>query len=179
MRKDIPAYEGYYKISDTGEVLSCERLGTDGRKIKNRLISGGMFSNGYKYVCLRKDGINHNLLIHRLVAEAFIPNPENKPVVNHKDGNKLNNTVQNLEWVTQGENLYHAVEIGLIESQCKIRRKVTVKQGEHIILFDTMKDCASFFGFKKGWLHNQIRKHGCAFDYKGYEIKVHERGHDK
>lgn len=76
----------------------------------------------------------------------------------------------------KGYNLKHAVDIGLMESQCKIRRKVTVKRGEHIILFDTMKDCATFFGFKKGWLQNQIRKHGCIFNYKDYEIEVHERG---
>src|SRR5699024_7680392 len=109
------------------------------------------------------------------VAETFIPNVDNKPVINHKDGNRKNNNVHNLEWCTQAYNLKHAIDTGLMESQCKIRRKVTVKQGEHIILFDTMKDCAAYFGFKRGWLQNLIRKHGCTFKYKDYLIKVHDR----
>lgn len=112
---------------------------------------------------------------HRLVAKYFLPNPDNLPVVNHKDGNRHNNTVENLEWCTQHENLEHAVKIGLMPSQCKIRRKVTVKYGEKITIFETMSDCAEFFGFKKGWLQNRIRKHGCTFKYGEYEIKVHER----
>ena len=113
------------------------------------------------------------------MAEAFIENPEGLPLVNHIDGNKTNNHVNNLEWVSYARNFEHAVEIGLMESQCKIRRKVTVKCDEHITTFDTMQDCAAFFGFKKSWLHNQIRKHGCTFNYHGYEIEVHGRGLDK
>ena len=66
--------------------------------------------------------------------------------------------------------------IGLIKNQCKICRKVIVKRDEKIITFDTMKDCAEFFGFKKGWLQNYVRKYGLNFSYKGYEIKINERG---
>lgn len=179
MWKPIRNYEGLYMVSSTGRILSCERKGSDGRVLKEKSLNGGQYSNGYKFVCLRKDGKNKNCSIHRLVADAFIPNPSRLPVVNHKDGNINNNCTDNLEWCTQGSNLEHAVEIGLVESQCKIRRKVTVKHGEHIILFDTMKDCAAFFGFKKGWLHNQIRKHGCTFNYSKYNIEVHGRGIDK
>lgn len=177
--RDVVGYERKYMVSDTGKIISCERHGTDGRLLREKEIKGGHFSNGYQFVCLRKDSKSKNLLVHRLVAEAFIPNPDDLLVVNHIDGNKRNNCVENLEWCTQGRNLEHAIEIGLIGSQCKIRRKVTVKQGEHIILFDTMKDCAEFFGFKKGWLHNKIRKHGCIFNYGDYEIEVHGRGTDK
>ena len=177
--KPIIDYEGLYEVTSDGVVYSVDRYTVDGKHLKRKEIKGGKFSNGYEFVCLRKNGVNHNCLKHRLVAEAFIPNPNNLPCVNHIDGNKQNNSVKNLEWCTQGYNLKHAVDIGLMESQCKIRRKVTVKQGEHIILFDTMKDCAIFFGFKKGWLQGQIRKHGCKFNYKCYEIEVHGRGTDK
>lgn len=177
--KSICGYEGLYAVSDKGQVKSLSRTTTDGKHIKPKIIQGGMYPNGYRFVSLRKNGKNETKMVHRLVAEAFIPNPENLPVVNHIDGNKENNSVSNLEWCTQRDNLKHAVVMGLVESQCKIRRKVTVKQGEHIILFDTMKDCCEFFGFKKSWLHNQIRKHGCAFSYGDYLIEVHGRGIDK
>lgn len=177
--KSIKGYEGLYEVSDTGRIKSLCRITIDGKHIKEKIINGGEYSNGYKFVCLRKNGENRNFLVHRLVAEAFIPNSVNLPVVNHIDGNIHNNCVNNLEWCTYSYNLKHAVDIGLVENQCKIRRKVTIRQGEHIILFDTMKDCAAFFGFKRGWLHNQIRKHGCIFDYRGYEIEVHGRGTDK
>lgn len=178
MWKDIKNYEGIYQVDENGDVKSCER-DVPGKHIKEKIIQGGHYSNTYRFVCLRKDGKSRNLLVHRLVAQAFLPNPNNYPYINHKDGNKLNNNVNNLEWCTAQQNLHHAVENGLAPDWCRIKRKVTVKQGEYISLFETMKDCAAFFGFKKGWLHNQIRKHGCTFSYNGYEITVHERRNDK
>ena len=172
--KEVKGYEGLYEISNHGRVKSVDRM-SHGKHIRDKILKGGMFSNGYPYVCLRKKEINKNHLIHRLVAVAFLPNPHNLPEVNHIDGDKSNNSVENLEWCNRSYNLEHAVKIGLVESQCKIRRSVTVKRGEKIVTFKTMKDCAAFFGFKKGWLQNQIRKHGCNFNYKGYVIEVHER----
>ena len=168
--------EGFpnYQVSNLGNVKSINYRHTN----KEKVLNPSLRRNYYSVQLYNKNGLKV-CNIHRLVAEAFIPNPDNLPVVNHKDGNIHNNSVDNLEWCTQGYNLKHAVDIGLMESQCKIRRKVTVKQGEHIILFDTMKDCATFFGFKKGWLQGQIRKHGCKFNYKGYKIEVHGRGTDK
>ena len=103
--KDIKGYEGLYQVSNKGRVKSFHR-----KKIK--LLKRHDFRNYYA-VRLYKDGIIENFLVHRLVAEFFIPNPQNKPQVNHKDGNKLNNCVENLEWVTIQENLLHAVKIGL------------------------------------------------------------------
>lgn len=176
--KPIIGYEGLYEVTSNGLVFSVDRYSADGKHLKRKEIKGGKFSNGYEFVCLRKDGVNHNCLKHRLVAEAFIPNPDNLPVVNHKDGNIHNNSVDNLEWCTQRYNLKHAILIGLVENQCKICRKVIVKRDEKIVTFETMSDCAKFFGFKKGWLHNRIRKHGLTFSYGEYEIEV-ERGRAK
>ena len=169
MWKDIEGFKYHYQVNEHGDVQKIH----SGKIIP---LKGGTYSNGYEFVSLTTNNMKYkNFSRHRLVAEAFIPNPMNLPCVNHIDGNKKNNSVLNLEWCTQGENLKHAIEIGLVENQCKIRRKVTVKHGEHIALFDTMTDCSSFFGFKKGWLHNQIRRHGCIFNYKDYIIEVHER----
>lgn len=100
MIKYIIGYEGLYEVSDDGKFYSCERYTTDGKHLKRKEMKGGKFSNGYEFVCLRKDGVNHNCLKHRLIADAFIPNEYNLPVVNHKDGNRNNNNVENLEWCT-------------------------------------------------------------------------------
>lgn len=102
--RDIKGYEGLYKISNTGKVFSC---------ISNRLMKPVFSGSGYKQVGLSKDMKVTGKMVHRLVAEAFIPNPENKRTVNHIDGNKLNNDVSNLEWNTYSENLKHAYKHGL------------------------------------------------------------------
>lgn len=176
MIKSVIGYEGLYEVTSDGDIFSVDRYTKDGKHLKRKKIKGGKFSNGYEFVCLRKDGVNHNCLKHRIIAESFIPNPNNLPIVNHKDGNRQNNSIDNLEWCTQGYNLKHAIQIGLVESQCKIRRKVKVKKDDLEIVFNTMKDCAEFFGFKKGWLQGYVRKYGLDFSYNEYEIKVSERG---
>ena len=102
--KDIKGYEGLYKVSSEGRVKSLERIIVDsiGRKrtINERILKNSLKNCGYIYVNLYNGGKR----VHRLVAEAFIPNPEDKPEVNHKDEDKTNNCVENLEWVTAKEN---------------------------------------------------------------------------
>jgi len=98
--KDVKNYEGYYQVSNFGRVKSLF-LGQP--KI--------LYNNGkkrYAQVTLCKDGVQITKNIHRLIAETFIPNPKNKPCVNHIDGDKLNNRADNLEWCTQSENVNHA-----------------------------------------------------------------------
>ncbi len=102
--KDIEGYEGLYRISNCGNVMSL---------IKNRVMTPAACGSGYLKVMLCKEKTYKNKMIHRLVAEAFIPNPENKRTVNHIDGNKHNNDVSNLEWNTYSENLKHAYKHGL------------------------------------------------------------------
>ena len=176
--KPIEEYEGIYEVSDSGIIYSAHRITSDGKELTGKVIKGGCYPNGYKFVCLRKNGRNKNVMVHRLVAEAFIPNPNNLPCVNHKDGNKQNNCAENLEWCTQSYNLKHAVEIGLVENQCKIRRKVFVTDTlwGKTISFDTMQKCCEYFGFTKSWLGNYIRNHGNPCEYRGYEIYVSKRG---
>lgn len=105
MWKDICGYEGRYRVNTKGQILSMWN-----GKIMSNCIGG----NGYYKVGLRKkSGRKDRLLVHRLIAEHFIPNPNNKPQVNHIDGNKLNNNVCNLEWCTPKENSQHAFKLGL------------------------------------------------------------------
>jgi hypothetical protein len=97
MKKQI--FDGRYEIYEDGQVKSL---------LQHKVIRPVVMNNGYAMVHLRiETGIRRQLYVHRLVAEAFIPNPINKPCVNHKDKNKLNNHVSNLEWVTHSENEIH------------------------------------------------------------------------
>ena len=100
--KDIPNYEGYYKVSTFGNVIR------NGKQLKKYTAK-----NGYVLVRLYKNGKQTQRLVHRLVAISFIQNPNKLPEVNHIDGNKENNFVNNLQWVTHSENMVHAKSNGL------------------------------------------------------------------
>lgn len=116
MRKQICGLEGLYEIDEQGNIYSLPKLRktpTTTFLSKEKQLKPYPNTWGYLLVDLRKDGKRYLKCVHRLVAETFIPNPENKPQVNHKDGNKLNNTVNNLEWVTCSENQQHAFDIGI------------------------------------------------------------------
>lgn len=107
--KDVDGYPGY-QVSNYGRVKSYLRLGND----KNRFrIIKFVSCRGYWRFTITKDKKHQSKMVHRLVAEAFIPNPYNKPQINHKDGIKTNNHVSNLEWVTISENSIHAYKMGL------------------------------------------------------------------
>lgn len=116
--KDIPGYEGIYQVSNMGRVLSV-KFGPKSVAVPLRqtpkIMSASRSSSGYFHVQLYKGGKSSTKLIHRLVAEAFIPNPDNLPQINHRDGNKANNRFDNLEWVTVSENQKHAIKLGLRE----------------------------------------------------------------
>lgn len=104
--KSIQGYEGFYEINPQGGVRSVTRT-IRGRLFEMTHLRQRPHCNGYKRISLRKNNLHTTFYIHRLVAIAFIPNPENKPFVNHIDGVKTNNHVSNLEWNTEGENTRH------------------------------------------------------------------------
>ena len=114
--KEIKNYEGLYEISNTGKVRSLTRVkqfGRGYRTFEGKEIKLQQDKDGYFKVNLSKDGVKKRFFVHRLVAMNFIENIDSLPVVNHKDGDKQNNNVSNLEWATHSENDLHAFETGL------------------------------------------------------------------
>ena len=109
--KDISGYEGQYTISREGLVLSTPKDGKCNRTLKQEVMSSGSHTS-YRRVTLSKDGKTKRFMVHRLVAQAFIANPNNKPQVNHIDNDGSNNKANNLEWVTGSENMLHCIKQG-------------------------------------------------------------------
>lgn len=110
--KDVPDYEGYYQVSNKGNVRSVDRVKCDGIRMKGITRKQHADSCGYMLVALSKDGKQKHLSVHRLVALAFIPNPDNLPQVNHKDEVRNHNNVENLEWcsIIYNQNYGHRRE---------------------------------------------------------------------
>lgn len=158
--RDVSGYEGLYQVSNLGRVRSLDRWRKNGSgeyKQKGRILNQGDTTTGYKQIVLNKDKKRKTLKVHRLVAIAFIPNPENKPNVNHIDGNPHNNKVENLEWCTQSENVQHAYDTGL--KQCNIIDKETL-QDMHYNKKMTPRAIAKEFGVDKTTIIRKVREYG-------------------
>lgn len=113
--KDICGWEGRYEVSAQGEIRSWYY----GKKRLDKPITRKLKvdKHGYFVVCLKANGVSKTCTVHRLVAMAFLPNPNGLTQINHKDGNKLNNAVQNLEWCSPQVNIQHAYKHGLISAE--------------------------------------------------------------
>ena len=113
--KDINGFEGYYQISNYGRIRSLDRLiiRSDGNPLplKGRILKQNLKKSGRLQIMLTKNSVYKVYQVHRLVAEHFIPNPNNWPEVNHKDENPLNNHVDNLEWCTPSYNVNYGTRI--------------------------------------------------------------------
>jgi hypothetical protein len=119
--KDVVGYEGYYQVSNHGRAKSVlrviQRSNGISQTINEKILKASPSVVGYPVVTMSKDKNYKKAYVHRLIAESFIPNPENKSEVNHIDGNKENNHVDNLEWVTPSENCQHAYNTGLSHAE--------------------------------------------------------------
>jgi hypothetical protein len=138
--RDVVGFEGNYSITESGKLYSHK---------KKRYVSTCNKTCGYLFRDLYKDGKRRKFLIHRLVAQAFVPNPENKPEVNHKDGHKLNNHYTNLEWVTKSENHKHACwELGHGRFGGKASKPVVQKtlDGEVLATYPSIKEASRSTG---------------------------------
>ena len=153
--KDIKGYEGLYQVSNFGNIKSLARKNTFycvlrkeylERPVKERILKTNDKNAKYKQVHLLKNGVVKVYLVHRLVAQEFIPNPNDLPQVNHIDGNKYNNRIDNLEWCTASENNKHAFRIGLKE----IYNKTKVNQYDLNGNFIKTWNCITEFYKEKG-----------------------------
>lgn len=153
--KDIIGYEGLYQVSNLGRVKSLPK--GDGNGYRERILKTDA-TRSYYCVSLSKDGKVKRIFNHVLVATHFIPNPLNKPQINHIDSNKFNNNVLNLEWVTISENAIHAFKAGrLTEGFEKSKEVLAIKRAEYNL------------SVAKEKLQNRFIK----MSYKGYRTYIH------
>lgn len=156
----IPGYSEYY--FDDNLVLKANTC---------ECFHGYEDDNGYRMVCVWNDfGISEVVGLHRLLALAFIPIPPGiaQPIPNHKDGNKSNNRLDNLEWTTYGGNMIHAYQTGLRdENQCIQLVNVAT---EEISTFYSMNECSRFFGVGPSSILFQLRKER-PVPYRGYLVR--------
>lgn len=188
MFKDVIEYEDEYEISNTGFIRSKDRMCVDSlyrkRFRKGMELRPDIAQNGYYRVTLCKGGHKKQQYLHRLIAIHFIPNPEGMPQINHKDGNKLNNSIDNLEWVTVQENTIHAYKNNLINvrsgenhphygkfgAKSKKAKKVlrtNIKTGEEKVygaLIETVNDGFTKSEVSRSCNHGGIHK-GHKFDF--------------
>jgi hypothetical protein len=147
---DIQGYKGYYQVSNYGNVRSLDRVITEQtgktQTLKGRILKPHTNSSGYYQINLNKNGIRTTFAIHQLVAQAFLDNRSSKPTVNHINGIKTDNNVNNLEWATYSENLEHAyrnrlrraVKTNEVASK-NYKRKLTEQQVREIKLLIAAK----------------------------------------
>ena len=175
--KTVDGYNGKYMISNYGNVLSKNFLNTG----EDRLLKLKRHHSGYIFVrlCNGAGQKQKNQTIHILVARAFIPNPDNKPCVNHIDGNKANNHVTNLEWVTHKENKQHAIRTGLSNPHKNNRqgkgntnsRPVYqfTKDNVFVKKWESISEAARYYSVRPSTIINHLKgrlKSACGFIWK-------------
>lgn len=182
--KDVPEYEGYYQVSNLGEVKSIKRTVKykDGRifKYPSKILKPKKDTRGYLQVGFNVSGAKSNHRIHRLVAETFIGKPKAKLMsVNHIDGVKTNNNLTNLEWVTYSENTRKGVELGLFDKAIKKARErllgnqygskpviLEIKATNEQLEFNSARNASRYVGQCQNYFTQLLRRGGENKKYK-------------
>ena len=154
--KNVQGFENY-KISKDGNVYNNK---------SNKILKPFLTDRGYLRVSLFKDNKIHPIRIHRLMAFTYLPLIDGKNEVNHINGNKLDNSLQNLEWCSRSENIKHAFKLGLCSREPK--RKTTIINTNNGLFYETIKEAANSIGMLPGTLSNRLsghRKNNTNFKY--------------
>jgi len=179
--KDIPGYEGLYQASNKGSIRSVENKITSNalynvRKWKSRILKPKKrkrTTGTYDFrVDLWKDGTHKTLLVSRLVAMTWCDGYREELTVNHIDGNTLNNTPDNLEWISRVDNIRKGYETGLYDNA---KRKCILKdkEKEQTYVFESQYDASKFLGWGKKYINNRlIRNKTNAFSKDGIEYEI-------
>jgi len=160
--KDIEDYKGLYQISNLGRVRSLERVDANGHTVNEKVLASFPNINGYLKVNLYRDRKMEVKSVHRLVADTFIPNPDNLPQVNHKDEDKGNNRVENLEWCTASYNTNYGTRN---ERAAKANEQAiyVITDSGHRYYFDSARKAAEILGLKacsvSDCLHGRQKTH--------------------
>lgn len=159
--KDVVGYEGIYQVSNLGNVKRI--LLSKGVKIKanGNILTPTKDSSGYLQVRLLKNGKRKHYSHHRLIAEYFIPNPNNYLFINHINGIKTDNRIENLEWCTHSQNIIHAYSTGLINQpkgndSKKTKKIIDIETGE---IYPSVSTLSLKLGVNKGTLQNWLNNH--------------------
>ena len=188
--KDIKGFEGLYQVSDNGRVKSLDRYRKGKRGAlticKGRILSPHKGKNGYIQICLCKENHKYTPLVHRLVGEAFIPNKDNLPCIDHIDGNRENNSADNLRWCTTKENMSYSLVKNRISAvqksnercrqhqrdiQSACRKPIVAvfpngKIKEYSSVIEAEKDGFSHSNISAVCRNRQKSHRGCKFYYK-------------
>lgn len=175
--KEIEGYEGYFEVSNLGNFRSKDRIirykqnGTrlyPGKSLKTETID-----EGYQRIVLMKEGIKKRYMCHRLVAQTFIPNTENKPFVNHINGIKSDNRACNLEWCTQSENEAHSIKcLGNTMKGKTYPKRVWIIDENKNIMFDSISKLISYIGC--GCIEGVKKAIKANRTYHGYKLSFQD-----
>ena len=170
--RPVKGYEGFYEVSNCGKVRSVSHEVKS--RYKTRITTGKLLKqiedkDGYYKVSLSKNNIRRSKFVHRLVAEAFLENPNMFPVINHKDENKKNNKVENLEFCTVAYNT--AYNNSLLKRAKKRSKPIKAVKGNEVLFFDSIAEAGKILGVKHGNISGCLHKRYGRKTLKGYSFE--------